>query len=66
RAVADRVGVPVIASGGAGEARHVVETFQQGGAQAALVAGILHDGVTTVRALKEAMLDATIPTRRTW
>ncbi|MGE0553931.1 MAG: imidazole glycerol phosphate synthase subunit HisF, partial [Gemmatimonadales bacterium] len=59
RAVADRVGVPVIASGGAGEARHVVEAFQQGGAQAALVAGILHDGVTTVRALKEAMLDAT-------
>ncbi|MEZ4584984.1 MAG: imidazole glycerol phosphate synthase subunit HisF [Gemmatimonadales bacterium] len=66
RAVADRVGVPVIASGGAGEARHVVEAFEQGGAQAALVAGILHDGLTTVRALKEAMLDATIPTRRTW
>jgi len=66
RAVTDRVGVPVIASGGAGEARHVVDAFRQGGAQAALVAGILHDGLFTVRDLKEAMLEAEIPTRRTW
>jgi len=66
RAIADAVGVPVVASGGAGQAAHVVEALTEGKASAALVAGILHDGVTTVRALKEAMIDAGIPTRRTW
>jgi cyclase len=66
RTIARAVDVPVIASGGAGSARHVVEALDEGEASAALVAGILHDGVTTVRALKEAMVAAGIPTRRTW
>jgi imidazole glycerol-phosphate synthase subunit HisF len=66
RTIARAVDVPVIASGGAGSARHVVEGLREGQASAALVAGILHDGVTTVRALKEAMMEAGIPTRRTW
>lgn len=52
RAVADAVSVPVIASGGAGEAGHLREAFVEGHASAALVAGILHDGLTTVGALK--------------
>lgn len=52
RTVADAVAVPVIASGGAGNAEHVRAALQEGGADAALVAGILHDGVTTVRAIK--------------
>jgi cyclase len=65
-AIAGAVPVPVIASGGAGTAEHVVEALRAGGAQAALVAGILHDGLVTVRDLKQAMLDAGIPTRRTW
>lgn len=63
RAVADAVCVPVIASGGAGEARHLVEAFEQGGADAALVAGILHDGLTTVRALKGELRRAGLPVR---
>ncbi|NVJ04230.1 imidazole glycerol phosphate synthase subunit HisF [Myxococcus sp. AM001] len=52
RAVSEAVAVPVIASGGAGSAAHVREAFQEGGADAALVAGILHDGLTTVGAIK--------------
>jgi len=52
RAVADAVSVPVIASGGAGSSEHLREAFVEGHASAALVAGILHDGTTTVRALK--------------
>ena len=52
RAVSEAVAVPVIASGGAGSAAHVREAFQAGGADAALVAGILHDGLTTVGAIK--------------
>ena len=63
RAIADAVSVPVIASGGAGAAAHVVDALREGHADAALVAGILHDGVTTVRALKRAMTEAGVPTR---
>lgn len=63
RAVAEAVDVPVIASGGAGEASHLVDAVDQAGADAVLVAGILHDGVTTVRALKGAMRAAGMPVR---
>ncbi len=52
RAVAEAVPVPVIASGGAGSAEHVRAALSEGKAEAALVAGILHDGVTTVRSIK--------------
>jgi cyclase len=51
-AVAEAVDVPVIASGGAGTAQHVRDALTVGKADAALVAGILHDGVTTVGAIK--------------
>ncbi|MBW3534534.1 MAG: imidazole glycerol phosphate synthase subunit HisF [Gemmatimonadetes bacterium] len=63
RAVADRVGVPVVASGGAGEAAHLREAFLDGHASAALVAGILHDGLTTVGELKDALADWGLPVR---
>jgi cyclase len=63
RAVADAVDVPVIASGGAGNAAHVCEAIVDGHADAALVAGILHDGVTTVGALKRTMAGAGLPVR---
>ena len=65
RAASEAVPVPVIASGGAGHARHVCDAILDGGADAALVAGILHDGLTTVSALKLALGDAGVPVRRT-
>lgn len=65
-AIAQSVTVPVIASGGAGSSAHVCDAFIRGEADAALVAGILHDGVTTVRDLKNAMETAGLPVRRTW
>ncbi|MCY1077556.1 imidazole glycerol phosphate synthase subunit HisF [Archangium lansingense] len=55
RTVAEQVDVPVIASGGAGNAEHVRAALQEGKAEAALVAGILHDGVTTVGAIKSLL-----------
>src|SRR3954468_23324500 len=61
RAVADAVPVPVIASGGAGSAAHVRDAIVEAHADAALVAGILHDGLTTVGALKEALASADVP-----
>ena len=63
RAVADAVDVPVVASGGAGSATHVCEVLNQGHADAALLAGILHDGVTTVHAVKNAMRATRLPVR---
>jgi cyclase len=63
RAVSEAVNVPVIASGGAGDATHLCDVLARGGADAALVAGIVHDGVTTVGALKRAMHDVNIPVR---
>jgi imidazole glycerol phosphate synthase subunit HisF len=64
RAIVHAVSVPVIASGGAGNASHVCDAILAGEADAALVAGILHDGVTSIAALKGAMRDATIPVRQ--
>src|SRR5204862_4436660 len=61
RAVADAVPVPVVASGGAGTAAHVCEVLAEARADAALLAGILHDGVTTVHAVKDAMRAAKLP-----
>lgn len=63
RAVVDAVGVPVIASGGAGHAAHVREALREGGADAALVAGILHDGVTTVAEIKRLLVQDGIAIR---
>ena len=55
RMVVHRVPVPVIASGGAGSPEHVRDAFVEGGASAALLAGILHDGLTTVQAIKHTL-----------
>jgi cyclase len=59
----DAVAVPVVASGGAGTAAHVCEVLSDARADAALLAGILHDGVTTVHAVKDAMRAANLPVR---
>lgn len=52
RRVADGVRVPVVASGGAGSSAHIRDAFVEGRASAALLAGILHDGLTTVGEIK--------------
>ena len=57
RAVAQAVDVPVIASGGAGAAEHLTAALDAG-ADAVLVAGLLHDGLATVAQLKLAMAAA--------
>jgi len=63
RAVADRVRVPVVASGGAGSADDLVAAFRDGNAEAALVAGILHDRETTVRDVKQVLAHRGIAVR---
>jgi imidazole glycerol-phosphate synthase subunit HisF len=63
RSVADVVRIPVIASGGAGTAEHFVSVFQEGHADAALAASILHYGVTELAELKQTLLTAGVPMR---
>ena len=63
RLVANAVPVPVIASGGAGSAEHARDAIVDGRADAALVAGILHDGLTTVGAIKQVMAAGGVPVR---
>ncbi len=55
RAVADAVGVPVIASGGVGAPEHLAEGVLEGHADAVLAASVFHFGDFTVRAAKEHM-----------
>ena len=61
-AVAEAVGVPVIASGGAGELHHLVEAVQAG-ADAVLAASIFHYGRFRVREAKEALAAAGVDVR---
>jgi imidazole glycerol-phosphate synthase subunit HisF len=61
--VSRAVAVPVVASGGAGSARDVVDAFVRGGADAALLAGVLHDGTTDIRSVKSSLRSAGIEVR---
>ena len=63
RVVADSVRIPVIASGGAGGARHFVEVFREGHADAALAASIFHYGFSRLADLKQEIGAQGIPVR---
>jgi len=63
RAVSESVNIPVIASGGAGEPRHIYEVLTIGKADAALAASIFHYGVYTVRSIKEYLRSRGVPVR---
>jgi len=62
-AVADAVGVPVIASGGVGTLEHLVEGVTDGGADAVLAASIFHFGEHTVAEAKEHLAAAGVTVR---
>jgi imidazole glycerol-phosphate synthase subunit HisF len=63
RAIADRVAVPVIASGGVGNLEHLVEGIRDGHAAAVLAASIFHFGEHTIREAKHYMARAGLPMR---
>lgn len=64
RAVTSAVSVPVIASGGAGNAQHMVDAVKDGGADAVLAASIFHFGEVSIAQAKSAMAAAGLPVRR--
>ncbi len=63
RAVAEAVPIPVVASGGCGEAAHMVAALQAG-ADAALAASLFHDRHATVDATKRLLARAGLPVRQ--
>jgi cyclase len=63
KAVSSAVGVPVIASGGAGAASDLVRAVTEGGADAVLAASIFHFGEVTIAEAKQTMAAAGLPMR---
>jgi len=63
RAVSDAVGIPVVASGGAGRPEHLADAILIGRADAALAASIFHFGEFTIRQTKEIMAARGVPVR---
>jgi imidazole glycerol-phosphate synthase subunit HisF len=63
RAVSEAVDVPVVASGGAGHAEHIRAVLEEAGADAALLAGILHDRTATLFGLKRELRAFGVPVR---
>jgi len=63
KAIAQAVDVPVIASGGAGKLEHLTEAIRLAGADAVLVASIVHFGTFTIRQIKEYLASQDIPVR---
>jgi len=63
RAIAQRVNIPIIASGGAGTMKHIEEAFTQGHADAALAASIFHFKEIDIMELKHYLKAHNIPVR---
>lgn len=64
--IANAVGVPVVASGGAGIPEHLVTVFTEAKADAAIVAGMIHTGDYTIAQIKATMAAASVPVRMNW
>jgi len=63
RGVSETVGIPVIASGGAGNLEHLYEAFTEGKADAVLAASIFHFGTYSIEEAKSYLLERGIPMR---
>src|SRR2546423_6732848 len=63
RRISESVGVPVVASGGAGKLEHMAEVLLEGKADAVLAASIFHFGEYTVRDVKKYLAGKSIPVR---
>jgi cyclase len=63
RAIGDVVTVPMVASGGAGDLDHFAAALKDGRADAVLAASRLHDGVLTIRQIKEHLAAQGLPVR---
>ena len=63
RTISDAVSVPLIASGGAGNCDHIYDALTEGGAEAALLASVLHYGELTISHIKRSLSDRGLKVR---
>lgn len=63
RMISERVGVPVVASGGAGRPEHLSEVLSTGKADAALIASMVHYGSYSIQDIKQHLAGAGVPVR---
>lgn len=63
KAIAESVEIPVVASGGAGNCKHIHEALTQGQAEAALLASLLHYGQLSVAEIKNYLQSQGVPVR---
>jgi len=61
--VTDKIRIPVIASGGAGNLEHLYDGIKKGGASAVLAASIFHYGEFTIQQVKEYLASKDVPVR---
>jgi cyclase len=66
RMISTAVGIPVVASGGAGTPEHLARVFKEGRADAALVASMVHYGDYSLREIKEYLKASGVPVRMDW
>jgi cyclase len=64
RTVSEAIGIPVIASGGAGELQHLADVLREGLADAVLAASIFHFGKHTVAEAKDHLASQGLPVRK--
>lgn len=64
--IATNVGIPVVASGGAGVPQHLIDVFEQAHADAAIVASMVHTGDYTIAEIKAECEKAGVPVRKKW
>ena len=64
--IATNVGVPVIASGGAGTCQHLIDVFKNAFADAAIIASMTHTGQYSIRQIKDELIAADVPVRQKW
>ncbi|MGC8736877.1 MAG: imidazole glycerol phosphate synthase subunit HisF [Dissulfurimicrobium sp.] len=66
RMISESVGIPVIASGGAGHPEHLYQVLAEARADAALIASMTHYGTYTVRQIKEYLNERGLKVRMVW
>lgn len=66
RMIATNVSIPVVASGGAGTPKHLIDVFTEGCADAAIIASMVHTGEYTIAEIKRELAAAGIPVRKHW
>lgn len=66
RIIATNVQVPVVASGGAGKPQHLIDVFNEGKADAAIIASMVHTGEYTIAQIKSELAKAGVPVREKW